>query len=240
MTAQRYIIQNDGGTYALLNRSDIISNAVLDRGFELDVHQATDEILKTAADGIVLDIGANLGSYTVPLALKYPHLQFYSFEPQKTVFYQLCANVFLNGLDNVYAHHCALSDTAWSKALEVPEYTNEPNIGAFSVDTKVREHGYEVLTRGKLETIKAIRLDTLQLKNVRLIKIDIEGHELQALRGAEDTLKDNNYPPIIFEAWNWKFPEKQEELFSYLKNLGYSIASVGVHSNYLATYQGKK
>ena len=238
--AQRHIIQNDSGTYALLNRNDIISNAVLHRGFELDVHQATDDILKTAGDGIVLDIGANLGSYTVPLALKYPHLQFYSFEPQKTIFYQLCTNIFLNSLDNVYAHHCALSNTAWSKAFEVPEYVNEPNIGAFSVDTEVRGRGYEVLTRGKTETIKAIRLDDLHLKNVKLVKLDIEGHELQALHGAEDTLKDNSYPPIIFEAWNWKFPEKQEELFNYLKDLGYSVASVGVHSNYLAIYQGKK
>jgi FkbM family methyltransferase len=237
--AHRHIIQNDGRTYALLNKEDIISNAVLHRGFELDVHQATEEILKNVGGGLVLDIGANLGSYTVPMAMKYPHLQFHSFEPQKTIFYQLCTNIFLNGLENVYANHCALSNSAWSKEFEVPEYAKESNIGAFSVDTKVRENDYEVLTRGKLETIRAIRLDELQIKNIKLIKIDIEGHELQALQGAGDTLKDSGYPPIIFEAWNWKFPEKQEELFGHLKDLGYSIASVGAHSNYLAVYQGK-
>ena len=72
-------------------------------------------------------------------------------------------------------------------------------------------------------------LDDGQHKNVRLIKIDVEGHELEVIKGSYKTLKQNNYPPIIFEAWTWKpwYQEKRKELFEYLQSMGYSIKEMG-------------
>jgi hypothetical protein len=47
------------------------------------------------------------------------------------------------------------------------------------------------------------------------------------LLGAEHTLRENNYPPIIFEAWTWKFPEKRKAVFDHLEGLGYEITEFG-------------
>jgi len=213
--------------YALFKHDDIVSNHVRRGGYESELQTISAELLAGCTDGLVLDIGANLGSYTVPVAKAHPHLQFHVFEPQRVINLQLCANIFLNRLDNVIPYRYALSDADWAEALELPDYATEHNIGAFSVDPAVRAKDYEVRTKGASEMIHATKLDNFQFHNVRLIKIDVEGHELEALRGAHLTLEVNNYPPIIFESWTWKFQDKREALFSYLKDLGYTITEMG-------------
>ena len=213
--------------YALFKHNDIVSNNVRAGGYETELQQLSKELLVGHTDGIVLDIGANLGSYTVPVAKAHPHLKVLSFEPQRIIYLQLCANLFLNRLDNVLPYQYALSDAEWQENLETPDYATEHNIGAFSVDPAVREKDYEVQTHGAVEPISATLLDKFMLNDIRLIKIDVEGHELEVLRGAHHTLIENNYPPIIFESWTWKFQEKRIELFNYLKDLGYEITELG-------------
>ena len=213
--------------YALFKHDDIVSNSVRRGGYETELQTETAKLLAGCTDGIVLDIGANLGSYTVPLAKKHPHLRFHSFEPQRVIYYQLCTNVFLNRLDNVYCYQYGLSDATWSDKLSMPDYEKEHNIGAFSVDPAVREKDYEVQTHGAVEPISATLLDRFRFDGIRLIKIDVEGHELEVLRGAHHTLIENKYPPIIFESWTWKFQDKRTELFNYLKDLGYEITELG-------------
>ena len=213
--------------YALFKHDDIVSNNVRRGGYETELQAVSAELLGGCSDGIVLDIGANLGSYTVPVAKAHPHLTFLSFEPQRLIYLQLCTNIFLNRLDNVVPYQYALSDAEWQENLVLPDYAQETNIGAFSVDPSVRANNYEVKTEGKTEAITATLLDRFMLNNVRLIKIDVEGHELEVLKGAYHTLIENKYPPIIFESWTWKFVDKRQALFNYLKDLGYEITEMG-------------
>jgi FkbM family methyltransferase len=213
--------------YALFKHNDIVSNAVRSGGYEKELQELSSKLLEGHTEGIVLDIGANLGSYVVPLARHHSHLQFETFEPQRIVYYQLCANIFLNRLSNVYAHNVGLSSEQRITSYVLPNYAKENNIGAFSIDFDTRLKDYEVGTQGFTERIIIIPLDSMQYEKVRLIKIDVEGHELSVLQGAVHTLRENNYPPIIFEAWTWKFPEKREGVFSFLRNLGYEITEMG-------------
>ena len=223
------LITSMGVQFLVFKGNDLISNALRNGGYEEDLHALSEGILRDKKDGVVLDIGANLGSYCIPLAKKHPHIKFCAFEPQRIVNYQLNANAIINGLENVHTHNFGLSDHKDIIELVMPDYTAEGNIGAFSIDKEVRENDYECLTKGDTEKILLLTLDSMSYKDVRLVKVDVEGHELEVIKGGIETLKANNYPPIIFEAWTWKpwYQEKRTALFDYLHGHGYNIIELG-------------
>jgi FkbM family methyltransferase len=234
------LVKVDGTQFLVFKGQDLISNHLKKELYENDIHQLALKLLINEPSGAVLDIGANLGTFCVPLAQKMPKLKFHAFEPQRIVSYQLCANVVINSLENVYIYELALSNENASIDLAMPDYMVETNIGAFSVDKEVRENEYECSTVNVTDRIDLAPLDLLTLANIRLIKIDVEGHELEVLKGGIETIKANNYPPIIFEAWTWKpwFEPKRKALFEYLEGHGYEIQQLG--QNNLATHESHK
>jgi FkbM family methyltransferase len=223
------LVKVDGTQFLVFKGSDFISNHLKKELYENDIHQLALKLLINEPCGAVLDIGANLGTFCVPLAQKIPQLKFHAFEPQRIIYYQLCANVIINSLGNVYTYEAGLSNQEADIELEVPDYMVETNIGAFSIDKEVRENEYECQTKGSKEKMILMTLDSVGFENVRLIKIDVEGHELEVLRGGIETIKRNNYPPIIFEAWTWKpwYQEKRKALLEYLEGHGYEIEQLG-------------
>jgi FkbM family methyltransferase len=231
------LVKVDGTQFLVFKGSDFISNHLKKELYENDIHQLALKLLINEPCGAVLDIGANLGTFCVPLAQKIPQLKFHAFEPQRIIYYQLCANVIINSLGNVYTYEAGLSNQEADIELEVPDYMVETNIGAFSIDKEVRENEYECQTKGSKEKMILMTLDSVGFENVRLIKIDVEGHELEVLRGGIETIKRNNYPPIIFEAWTWKpwYQEKRKALLEYLEGHGYEIEQLG--NNNLAQHR---
>lgn len=223
------LVNSFGHQFLVFKGGDLISNAMRNGGYEVEVFAVSQKLLEKHKDGVVLDIGANLGSFSIPLAKTNPHLTFHAFEPQRIIYYQLCANTFINGLDNLHCHNFGLSNKRDRFEVTIPDYANEGNIGAFSLDEETRKNDYECKTEGGKETMVVFPLDDGQHKNVRLIKVDVEGHELEVIKGAIKTIKASNYPPIIFEAWNWKpwFEPKRKALFEYLKDYGYDITEGG-------------
>jgi FkbM family methyltransferase len=223
------LVKVDGTQFLVFKGSDLISNHLKKELYENDIHQLALKMLLDKPGGVVLDIGANLGTFCVPLARKVPKHKYHAFEPQRIVNYQLCANVIINGLDNIHTYELALSDRDDQINLVMPDYTKENNIGAFSIDKEVRENEYECSTVSTTNRIDLIPLDSLSFDNIRLIKIDVEGHELEVIKGGIETIKRNNYPPIIFEAWTWKpwYQAKRTALFEYLQGHGYEIKELG-------------
>jgi FkbM family methyltransferase len=158
------------------------------------------------------------------------------FEPQRIVYYQLCGNVVLNRLDNYQAIHCAVGDTLGE--IEVPDldYERADNIGSFSLDRDIRKlNGSDRFIKKTSQNVPMITLDSLRLSSlVSLIKIDVEGFELSVLKGASDFISRNNFPPILFEAWNQKwFKSEKTELLNFVSQLGYDIYNFGT-SDYIA------
>ena len=82
-------------------------------------------------------------------------------------------------------------------------------------------------------------LDDYNLEEVGFIKIDVEGHEKEVLEGSVETLKCNDYPPILFESWHPKegdTPEearfklqRRKELFEFLESLGYAVRGIQIN-----------
>jgi len=233
------IVRTDSLDYLLVHSQDHISNSIRRNG-EWGKTESTlcRYFTVESKDAAVIDAGANLGGFTLPIA---KHLQamggrVHCFEPQRIVFQQLCANIFINRLDNVFTYNVALGDSFGQ--LEIPEldFEHSLNIGGLSVDPVFRrqievdaENGINIKNSinnqfGDFKVAK-IPLDSIEIfENVRFIKADIEGWELEFFQGAEQTIRRNNFPPIMFELWGFAwYLEKAEKTKAFLTNLGYTF-----------------
>jgi len=149
---------------------------------------------------VVLDVGANIGAHTVPLARRVgPRGVVHAFEPLRAVYHLLCGNVALNGLTNVIAHHAAVSAedgkaTVPQIDIDAPDAAGAPT-----------------------EEIDAIRIDGLNLPNVKLIKIASEGSVRDVVLGASDTIR--RCGPLLYVRNNVK--DKSAELVSQIRSFGY-------------------
>ena len=79
--------------------------------------------------------------------------------------------------------------------------------------------------------IPVTTLDSYHLKNINFIKIEVEGCEETVLRGAVDTLRRNEHPPILFDSWPERYMdaaarEKHVSLFSFLDSIGYVVQKI--------------
>ena len=171
--------------------------------------------------GTVLDIGAHTGTYSIALADNASKI--HSFEPQKMTFYALCGSIALSNAKNV---------TAYNVALGAPEQVGTMTLNIRSNDgggSSLQSFADPVLAQ---EQVEVRTLDSYNFRNITFIKMDVEDNELNVLKGATQTIKQNNYPTIIFES-----NRENKELFSYIiDTLGYgNILSIGGVSNMFLT-----
>lgn len=234
-------VECDNADYLLFSTSDLISNTLFKTGkWEEHLLDITNFFISEIENPLILDIGANLGAYSIPLAksLQNKGGKIIAFEPQRIVYYQLCANVILNRLENYYAINSAVGKS--NGEIEMPEidYEKNTNIGAFSIEKKYREfQGVEGSMKKFNTKVPLINLDSFDIeKSPALIKIDVEGYELEVLKGAVDFLDKSDYPPLLFEAWSFDwFKEERIELLTFAQKLGYEITTFGT-DDYIAQH----
>lgn len=188
---------------------------------EPDVTELIRKLLKPGM--VFVDVGAHLGEYTV-LAAKilsgsgYVH----AFEPRPDIFEILKQNIELNHCRSAKAYSYAL----WCKSDSYDfEVTPEPSVSA------LRPGGVTAPETGHI-TVRAVTLDDLfsrsPLAKPNLIKVDVEGAELQVLQGATSllTLPQPEAPALIFEYGpenSKRFGYSSSEILVFLRELGYSI-----------------
>lgn len=143
----------------------------------------------TVEDGkCFVDVGANAGVYTTRLASQ--GVPVHAFEPSQDIYALLCENVKHFGNVTVYPY--ALSD----KNCEVEFYLLSDDYVPNRFLTKVPEHGPAPIKCPI--RVEARTLDSFKIENVGLIKVDVEGHEYEVLRGAMQTLTEQK-PTLIVE-----------------------------------------
>ena len=131
------------------------------------------------AGATVVEVGANIGAHTVELSrLVAPGGVVHAFEPQRIVFQTLCANLALNGCINVFAHQAAVGAAAGEILVPFLPPRRPNNFGGLSL------HG---ATQGEPVPLRTI--DSLGLSACRMMKVDCEGMEAEALRGGADTIR---------------------------------------------------
>jgi FkbM family methyltransferase len=166
--------------------------------------------------GILLDIGANIGWYSIVLA-KESRLTVYAFEPHPFNFSMLKENIRINHLDHIQAYPYAIADKEGRMKLHIYK---SYNMGRHSLV----DHG----KTGRYHEVDTISIDTFMKNNglaekpVEMLKIDIEGFEMAALRGAENTLRRtrfvfSEFSPAIMKSIH----ESPAGYVDFMKDLGY-------------------
>lgn len=166
---------------------------------------------------IVFDIGANIGYYTVVLAQKASDGALYAFEPVSSTRSQLEDNISLNSLNNVSVYPFCVSNQNTSSVIYI---SNDSNVGMSSL--KEPEN-----FSGKTESVQTISFDTWletqEISSVDIIKIDIEGAEVLALEGMQQSLSKFR-PVILIEVIDEqlkKYGSSVEELYFIISKLSY-------------------
>ena len=163
------------------------------------------------------DVGANHGHYSW-LALSQSHtIQVVAFEPDPNNLELLRLTVDHSSLNQVRICEVALSDKEGIVSFHQDTLTSA---------TGMIENGdtpwVEKYLDRKANSIEVKRspLDSLCTSETKphLIKIDVEGHELEVLKGGQECLR--NYKPVLIVE---SFPPKQEEVALFLSDLGYEI-----------------
>jgi FkbM family methyltransferase len=133
----------------------------------------------------VLDVGAHTGLYTLYACAINSSAEVYSFEPLPEPYARLLENCKINGFDSrCKTFHAAVSDTAGSARFHVAQ---DPTM------SRLVESG------GELE-VPVLRLDEVVPLDgkTKFVKMDVEGHEYQALLGMAKIIADS-HPVILFE-----------------------------------------
>jgi FkbM family methyltransferase len=145
--------------------------------------------------GAILDIGANVGTWVVPLSRRYPDRKIIAIECQQLLTDCLISTIKHNNLQNIDVKWAAVSDTCSKLNTKNIDYQWGANFGAFELQAPMSNSDWNGQMLDQTIQIDQITVDSLNLAGVDLIKLDIEGMEHLALLGAQHTLK--SFRPMI-------------------------------------------
>ena len=163
-----------------------------------------------------LDIGANVGHYTMRMAeLVGPSGRVIALEPVPDTFSLLAANTRLFAHANVSLLNVAASDRIAIADMQIPRFASGLS-NYYQASLGAGPGGVAVLT---------LPIDELSLPTVRLVKIDVEGHELPALRGMRELIQ-RDHPVLIVETGS-------QETTNLIGSLDYTVERLPGSSNLL-------
>ncbi|CAJ1400492.1 unnamed protein product [Effrenium voratum] len=223
-----------------------IGHAIKNQGSMNHLQSYQMQLLLRSGD-TAIDVGANLGCYTIALAEAVgPRGSVIFFEPYRWLHQLVVANVALNGLQNVFPVQAALGESEERTWVYPPQLRFFSSPGGVRVAgqaqelSEKRQHEafqlYDLLAQGP-EAVRVVRLDDLlldgetasrwalpQIQELRLIKIDVEGMEVAVVRGALGVI--SHFRPIIW-AENLAYFDsggKDTEFLQALAVVGYQCA----------------
>jgi FkbM family methyltransferase len=188
--------------------------------------------IKEFSEPVIFDIGANIGTFTTWMAKAFPKGKVYSFEPQRQVFQMLSGNAAINNLYNVYTYNIGLGKENTKVEFEEPNYFEKNDFGTFSLVQ-------DIITE-KTNNKIVVQINTLdwfvecyKIPKVHLLKVDVEGMDLDVLIGGSKTIK--KHLPIIFIEHCDNRKTILEDIKKFLNQYEYNYEIIG--NNVLCTPQ---
>jgi len=154
---------------------------------------------------VIIQAGGNAGYYVKKYAELFDYV--YTFEPIPLLFYCLNKNVNTN---NVYKFNCCLGDT--NECVNMTDASETLGHG-----------GSHVNLNDEKKIVPTLKIDNLNLPICDLIQLDLEGYELNALKGGIETIKRCK-PVIVVEdtnAWGHRYGVTIPKIDGFLTSLGY-------------------
>jgi FkbM family methyltransferase len=227
----------------IVNRFDahaVASNRAYGVGFELleNSSRATGEISLGSqlldlrrqhfGDGVVvIDCGANIGIHTVEWAR---HMTGWgsvlAIEPQERIYYALGGNIAINNCFNARAICAAVGRQPGTMKMPEVDYLAPGSFGSLELKKLERTEfiGQKIDYGKNLIDIRTVSLDSLSLPRADLIKIDVEGMEMDALEGGSKCLAMQR--PLLFIEW---IKNDKDKLQAWLKSQHYAVKESGMN-----------
>ncbi|NQW06953.1 MAG: FkbM family methyltransferase [Candidatus Pelagibacter sp.] len=176
-------------------------------------------------DDVFIDVGANIGSYSVLSASICK--QVYSFEPIKATFDILNKNIKFNDFESkIQSFNIGLS--------------NKKEKLLFTNDLDTVNHVSKVKDKNTIELDVDTLDNVIDLKNKNVfIKIDVEGYELNVLKGSLNLLSSNQVFGILVETNDSSdmYDIKSNEIFNLLSDFGFKAVDYNFENNTIASYK---
>jgi FkbM family methyltransferase len=160
--------------------------------------------------GAFIDVGANIGLMSLYVATHFPDASVHAFEAHPLTMDIFKENLALNHATQVTPYAFALGSQEGSGMIYTDHGQNRG--GASLVGSDTLSEGFEISLH---------RLDDLQLNPVEIIKLDVEGYELEVFKGAEKTLRRDR-PTLIVEVSAGRVHERalSHEIYDFIQALG--------------------
>jgi FkbM family methyltransferase len=159
-------------------------------------------LLSDISEPVFLDIGANVGEYSIALAESLPSCRCYAIEPNPTTFEQLVADTRL--ISNIKPVNCGVGSER--KEIKLYFYSSNSTTGHASLYKNAFKHTYSQDDANiDSATVTIERIDDLIDSRIipetviHFVKIDTEGHELEGLKGSLNTIKNRDVRVVQFE-----------------------------------------
>ncbi|HCN04581.1 MAG TPA: hypothetical protein DIS79_03090 [Bacteroidetes bacterium] len=169
-----------------------------------------------------LDIGAQMGYITLEAAVANKRGHVFAFEPEPANFTRLIDNISINSINSIRTYNTALGATTGDLDL----YLAEANSGAHSA-FQSNANVSEKKVRVPMRTLDSI-VEQDSIKDISMIKLDVEGYELEVLRGATQVLRQHK--PMLIVELNDEIQQAAGSSSSGVKQL---LGSFGYQPHYI-------
>jgi len=202
----------DGILYRLDLRDDVQREIYFNRYEQADMQEA---LALVPRGGVCMDVGANIGAFALRMAQKTGRSgAVHAFEPDRYIFSRLLHNCRLNGFeDHLHCHNVAVTNSVG----QIPFYQSDRTHSGWG--SLVRFGDIAV----RADSVEGITLDGFiaaqQIRNVDLIKIDVESHEPELLEGARKSLRHQVFRSVLIEYNGIRLSERGKTLQDFLAPL---------------------